>query len=77
MVMTFACQQVARCWYVHKVVQGPGFLSTSPDNISSSFFQGAVRREGASSPTVPPPPLHLDTHSEEERGDAKVEVNIK
>ena len=46
---------------------GPGFDSTSPANISSSFLQGAVRREGASSPTVPPPPLPLDTHSEKEK----------
>ena len=30
-----------------------------------------MRREGASSPTVPPPPLPLDTHSEEERRDGK------
>ena len=49
----------------------------SPANISSSFLQGAVRREGASSPTVPPPPLPLDTHSEEERRDTKVEGKIK
>ena len=27
-----------------------------------------MRREGTSSPTVPPPPLPLDTHSEERRG---------
>ena len=53
-------------------MKGPGFDSTSPANISSSFLQGAVRREGASSPTVPPPPLPLDTHSEEERRDTKV-----
>ena len=33
-----------------------------------------MRREGASSPTVPPPPLPLDTHSEEERRDTKVKV---
>ena len=48
-------------------------VSTSPANISSSFLQGAVRREGTSSPTVPPPPLPLDTHSEEERRETKVE----
>ena len=36
-----------------------------------------MRREGASSPTVPPPPLPLDTHSEEERRDTKVEDKIK
>ena len=33
-------------------------------------------REGASSPTVRPPPLVLDTHSEEERRDTKVEGKI-
>ena len=53
-------------------MKGPGFVSTSPASISSSFLQGAVRREGTSSPTVPPPPLPLDTHSEEERRDTKV-----
>ena len=58
-------------------VQGPGLDSTSPANISSSFLQGAVRREGASSPTVPPPPLPLDTHSEEERRETNVEGNMK
>ena len=53
-------------------------VSTSPASISSSFLQGAVRREGASSPTVPPPPLPLDTHSEEERRrETKVEGNMK
>ena len=36
-----------------------------------------MRREGASSPTVPPPPLPLDTHSEEERRDTTVEGKIK
>ena len=36
-----------------------------------------MRREGASSPTVPPPPLPLDTHSEEERRETKVEGNMK
>ena len=51
--------------------------STSPASISSSFLQGAVRREGASSPTVPPPPLPLDTHSEEERRETTVEGKIK
>ena len=35
-----------------------------------------MRREGASSPTVPPPPLPLDTHSEEERRETKVEGNM-
>ena len=35
-----------------------------------------MRREGGSSPTVPPP-LPLDTHSEEERRDTKVEGNMK
>ena len=53
-------------------MKGPGFVSTSPPKISSSFLQGAVRREGTRSPTVPPPPLPLDTHSEEERRDTKV-----
>ena len=52
-------------------------VSTSPASISSSFLQGAVRREGASSPTVPPPPLPLDTHSEEERRETTVEGNMK
>ena len=52
-------------------------VSTSPASISSSFLQGAVRREGASSPTVPPPPLPLDTHSEEERRETKVEGSMK
>ena len=52
-------------------------VSTSPANISCSFLQGAVRREGTSSPTVPPPPLPLDTHSEEERRDTKVKGNMK
>ena len=52
-------------------------VSTSPANISSSFLQGAVRREGASFPTVPPPPLPLDTHSEEERRETTVEGNMK
>ena len=32
-----------------------------------------MRREGASSPIFPPPPLPLDTHSEEERRETKVE----
>ena len=36
-----------------------------------------MRREGTSSSTVPPPPLPLDTHSEEERRDTKVEGNMK
>ena len=57
--------------------KGPGLVSTSPANISSSFLQGAVRREGTSSPTVPPPPLPLDTHSEEERRETKVEGKMK
>ena len=53
-------------------------VSTSPASISSSFLQGAVRREGASSPTVAPPPLPLDTHSEEERRrETTVEGNMK
>ena len=58
-------------------MKGPGLVSTSPANISSSFLQGAVRREGTSSPTVPPPPLPLDTHSEEERRETTVEGNMK
>ena len=58
-------------------VKGPGLVSTSPARISSSFLQGAVRREGASSPIFPPPPLPLDTHSEEERRETKVEDKIK
>ena len=58
-------------------VKGPGLDSTSPANISRSFLQGAMRREvHASSPTVPPPPLPLDTHSEEERRDMKVEIYL-
>ena len=90
MVIIFTCQQVARCWYGHKYnmctstthrflpyrAKGPGFDSMSPANISSSFLQGVVRREGASSPTVPPPPLPLDTHAEEERRDTNVEVKM-
>ena len=52
-------------------------VSTSPANISSSFLQEAVRREGVSSPTVPPPPLPQDTHSEEERKQTKVECSMK
>ena len=59
------------------VVKGPGFDSTSPANISSSFLQGAVRREEACSPTVLPPPLPLDTHSEEERRETTVEGKMK
>ena len=57
-------------------MKGPGFFSTSPANISSSFLQGAVRKEGASFPTFPPPPLPLDTHSEERR-ETTVEGNMK
>ena len=57
-------------------VHGPGFVSISPANISSSFLQGALRREGASSPTVPPSPLPVDMHSEEERRDTDVEVKM-
>ena len=49
----------------------------SPASISSSFLQEAVRREGGSSPIVPPPPLPLDTRSEEERRDTNVEGNMK
>ena len=52
-------------------------VSTSPANISSSFLQGSVRREGTSSPTVPPLPIPLDTHSEEEKRETKVEGKIK
>ena len=52
-------------------------VSTSPANISRSFLQGAVRREGASSPTVPPPSLPLHTHSEEERRETTAECNMK
>ena len=36
-----------------------------------------MRREGAISPTVPPPSIPLDTHSEEERRETKVEGNMK
>ena len=41
---------------------GPGFISTSPATIRSSRLRGAMRREGASSPPVPP----LDTGEEGE-----------
>ena len=36
-----------------------------------------MRREGASSPPVPPPSLPLDTHSEEERRETTVEGSMK
>ena len=59
-------------------VKGPGLVSTSPASTSRSFLQGAVRREGTSSSTVPPPPpLPLNTHSEDERRETTVEGNMK
>ena len=36
-----------------------------------------MRTEGGSSPTVPPPPLPLDTHPEEDRRETTVESNMK
>ena len=54
------------------VVKGPGFVSMSPDITSMNLLRGAMRREGASSPQDPPPPLPLDTPSEVERRERRL-----
>jgi len=60
--------------YSPYTVTGPGFVSISPDITRMNLLRGAMRREGASSPPVPP--LPLDTPSEVERRERRL-IHIK